>query len=204
MILFRTLLNRNMWMNPLSDVMAGWWIWSTQADGTVTLTTECFENIALMLPFTFLLMWTAKEKFLKEKGRQICFTSILWYSTQTAFLFSLTIEFLQLFLRLGTFQLSDLCYNTLGGAIGGVMYWISKSNYYYRLRCIRKACLEHVQDNSVSCQQVVEIPEKITQQSRSESSSDISIEINGVVIHIKEDISESLLEKIIRVVSRAK
>ena len=34
--------------------------------------------------------------------------------------------------------------------------------------------------------------------------SDISIEINGVVIHIKEDISESLLEKIIRVVSRAK
>nr|WP_296194509.1 hypothetical protein [uncultured Anaerobutyricum sp.] len=24
MILFRTLLNRNMWMNPLSDVMGGW------------------------------------------------------------------------------------------------------------------------------------------------------------------------------------
>ena len=78
MILFRTLLNRNMWMNPLSDVMAGWWIWSTQADGTVTLTTECFGNSALMLPFTFLRMWTAKEKFLKENGRQICCTSILW------------------------------------------------------------------------------------------------------------------------------
>ena len=113
-----------MWMNPLSNVMGGWWIWSTQADGTVTLTTECFENIVLMLPFTFLLMWTAKEKFLKEKGRQICFTSILWYSTKATFLFSLTIEFLQLFLRLGTFQLSDLCYNTLGGAIGGVLYWM--------------------------------------------------------------------------------
>lgn len=124
MILFRTLLNRNMWMNPLSDVMGGWWIWEKQSDGTVTLTTECFENIALMLPFTFLLMWTAKEKLLKAKGRQICFTSILWYSTKVAFLFSLTIEFLQLFLRLGTFQLSDLCYNTLGGAIGGVLYWM--------------------------------------------------------------------------------
>lgn len=69
-------------------------------------------------------MWTAKEKLLKAKGRQICFTSILWYSTKAAFLFSLTIEFLQLFLRLGTFQLSDLCYNTLGGAIGGVLYWM--------------------------------------------------------------------------------
>lgn len=34
--------------------------------------------------------------------------------------------------------------------------------------------------------------------------SEWTIEINGVVIHIKEDISESLLEKIIRVVSRAK
>lgn len=29
-----------------------------------------------MLPFTFLLMWTAKEKLLKEKGRQICFTKV--------------------------------------------------------------------------------------------------------------------------------
>lgn len=29
-------------------------------------------------------MWTAKEKLLKEKGRQICFTSILWYSTKPA------------------------------------------------------------------------------------------------------------------------
>lgn len=124
MILFRMLLNRNMWMNPISNMMGGWWIWEKQSDGTVTLTTECFENIALMLPFTFLLMWTAKEKLLKAKGRQICFTSILWYSTKAAFLFSLTIEFLQLFLRLGTFQLSDLCYNTLGGAIGGVLYWM--------------------------------------------------------------------------------
>lgn len=104
-------------------IMGGWWIWNAQADGTVTLTTECFENIALMMPFTFLLMWTAKEKLLK--GRRICFTSIFWYSTKVTFLFSLTIEFLQLFLRLGTFQLSDLCYNTLGGAIGGVLYWVS-------------------------------------------------------------------------------
>lgn len=58
MILFQTLINRNMWINPLSDIMGGWWIWHTAADGTVTLTTECFENIALMLPFTALLLWT--------------------------------------------------------------------------------------------------------------------------------------------------
>ena len=93
MILFRTLLNRNMWANPLSDVMGGWWIWSKSSDGTVTLTTECFENVLLMLPFTAILMWTAKEKLLKK----IDFRNIVGKCTQTAFIFSVFIEFLQLF-----------------------------------------------------------------------------------------------------------
>ncbi|HFD3535039.1 TPA: VanZ family protein, partial [Enterococcus faecium] len=44
------------------------------------------------------------------------------------FLFSLSIEFTQLFFRLGTFQLSDLFYNTLGGLIGALLYWL-----FYRL-----------------------------------------------------------------------
>ena len=121
MILFRTLLNRNMWANPLSDVMGGWWIWSKSSDGTVTLTTECFENVLLMLPFTAILMWTTKEKLLKK----IDFRNIVGKCTQTAFIFSVFIEFLQLFLRLGTFQLSDIFYNTLGGFLGGAIYWIS-------------------------------------------------------------------------------
>ena len=38
-------------------------------------------------------------------------------------IFSISIEMLQLFLRLGTFQLSDLFYNTVGGMIGGLMYY---------------------------------------------------------------------------------
>ena len=29
MILFRTLLNRNLWLNPLSNVLDGWGIWKT-------------------------------------------------------------------------------------------------------------------------------------------------------------------------------
>ena len=40
---------------------------------------------------------------------------------------------------------------------------ISKSNYYYRLRRIRKACLEHIPEDSLPCQQVVEVPENIMQ-----------------------------------------
>ena len=33
-----------------------------------------------------------------------------------------TVEMLQLLLRLGTFQLSDIFYNTVGGVLGGLMY----------------------------------------------------------------------------------
>ena len=47
---------------------------------------------------------------------------ILWYSGKIAFIFSVSIEMLQLLLRLGTFQLSDIFYNTVGGMIGGLMY----------------------------------------------------------------------------------
>ena len=57
MILFQTLFNRNMWANPLSDVLGGWWIWDT-VNGEKKLTTECFENLVLMLPFTFFLFLT--------------------------------------------------------------------------------------------------------------------------------------------------
>ncbi len=122
MILFITLLNRDLWMNPLSDVMGGWWIWK-EINGEIQLTTECFENVIMMIPFMFLLLWTFGEKIAKG------FKAIVLKSIKYTFCFTLTIEFLQLFLRLGTFQISDIFYNTLGGLIGGILYWI-----YTRIR----------------------------------------------------------------------
>ena len=115
LILFRTLLNRNLWLNPLSDVMGGWGIWET-VNGEQKLTTECIENVIMMVPFSSVVMWTFQEKM--EKG----WKKILWYSGKIAFIFSISIEMLQLLLRLGTFQLSDIFYNTVGGMIGGLMY----------------------------------------------------------------------------------
>ena len=61
LILFRTLLNRNLWMNPLSDVMGGWGIWET-VNGEQKLTTECIENVIMMVPFSAVAMWTFEEK----------------------------------------------------------------------------------------------------------------------------------------------
>ena len=61
LILFRTLLNRNLWMNPLSKVMGGWGIWET-VNGEQRLTTECIENVIMMVPFSAVVMWTFQKK----------------------------------------------------------------------------------------------------------------------------------------------
>ena len=101
--------------NPLSDVMGGWGIWET-VNGEQQLTTECIENVIMMVPFSAVVMWTFGEKI----GNS--WKKILWQSGKIAFIFSISIEMLQLLMRLGTFQLSDIFYNTVGGMLGGLMY----------------------------------------------------------------------------------
>ena len=117
LILFRTLLNRDLWMNPLSKVMGGWGIWEPVNDEQ-QLTTECIENVIMMVPFTVVVMWTFEEKI--GNG----WKKILWQSGKIALIFSVVIEMLQLLLRLGTFQLSDIFYNTVGGLFGGLLYCV--------------------------------------------------------------------------------
>ena len=98
-------------MNPLSNIMGGWGIWET-VNGERKLTTECIENVIMMVPFSAIVLWTFGEKI--GNG----WKKILWYSGKIAFIFSVSIEMLQLLLCLGTFQLSDIFYNTVGGVIG--------------------------------------------------------------------------------------
>ena len=87
--------------------------------GREKLTTECIENVIMMVPFSSVVMWTFGEKI--GNG----WKKILWESGKIAFIFSISIEMLQLLLRLGTFQLSDIFYNTVGGVIGGVCYCVA-------------------------------------------------------------------------------
>lgn len=124
MILFRTLLNRNLWMNPLSDVMGGWFLHNEKGE----LSTELIENLMLFIPFVVLLLWAFRDKLLGENHHSVA--KVLWQSVKVTFVFSLGVEFAQLFLRLGTFQLADLFYNTLGGLIGGVVYAVLDWKHY--------------------------------------------------------------------------
>ena len=99
----------------LTFVMGGWGIWEIE-NGEQKLTTECIENVIMMVPFSAVVAWTFGEKI--GNG----WKKILWQSGKIAFIFSISIEMLQLLLRLGTFQLSDIFYNTVGGVLGGIMY----------------------------------------------------------------------------------
>lgn len=114
MILFRTLLNWNLWMNPLSNVMGDGGIWE-MANTERTLTSECIENMILMMPFTEMVMWT----FVVNER-------VVWKSPKLGLIFSVSIEVLRLLLRLGTFQVSNIVHNTLDGMLGGIVHLEAK------------------------------------------------------------------------------
>ena len=117
LILCKTVLYRSIWANPLSNVMGGWGLYD--ADGN--LTTEAIENLMLFIPFAVLLLWAFRKELLGDKPG---LKKTLWVATKTVGIFSFVIEFSQLLFHLGTFQISDLVYNTLGGTIGGFAYYI--------------------------------------------------------------------------------
>ena len=70
------------------------------------------------MPYIILMFWNFEEKIF---GKKVYIGKIILKSIQIAFLSSLTIELLQLFLRLGT---SDLFFNTIGGLTGGIIYFL--------------------------------------------------------------------------------
>ena len=122
MVLFKTLINRNMWMNPLSDVWGVWGIYTyNSVTGQRVLTSECIENFLLFMPYIILIFWNFEEKIF---GKKVYIWKILLESLKIDFLSSLTIELLQLLLRLGTIQISDLFFNTVGGLVGGIIYFL--------------------------------------------------------------------------------
>ena len=116
-ILFKTLFNRAIEINPLANVMGTWGLYNK--DGVFT--TEVIENVALFIPLIFFLFF-----FLETTSKKVSkFLTVIGRAIAISFLFSLSIEMLQLFLHLGTWQLSDLLFNTLGGVVGGLIYWVS-------------------------------------------------------------------------------
>lgn len=118
MILLKTVLNRAIWPDPLEKILGGWGLYENGQ-----FTTESIENFILFVPFSSLLLWAFQKELLGE-SKKIWFGKTVWQVTKIVAVFSFIIEFTQLLFHLGTFQISDLTYNTLGGAVGGVIYYI--------------------------------------------------------------------------------
>jgi hypothetical protein len=82
---------------------------------------------------------------------------------------------------------------------------IIKANYYYRLSCVRKVCLEAIQKKMPAQQMVPVQPELLQHQKQNgrNPSSGLDISIKGFSVHVTESTSMSLLAEILKVVQHA-
>ena len=78
--------------------------------GPVAVISNLFGNIAIFMPFGFLI------PILGRKKRNFWFTSLL------SFALSLAVECIQLVTRTGCFDVDDIFLNTIGGMLGYLVY----------------------------------------------------------------------------------
>ena len=82
---------------------------------------------------------------------------------------------------------------------------ITKANYYYRLRRVRKACLENIREE-MPAQQMVPVRSKLLQHQNQEDGNPqpgLDISIKGFSIHVTESTSMPLLESVLKAVQHA-
>ena len=114
MVLSRTLICRNIWECPWENIIGEWGLFTAEG----SFNTEGTLNVLLFFPLTFF----ALMGFPFKGAETLTAKKIVIRVTKLSFAFSSGIEICQLFFRLGTFQLSDIVQNTLGGIIGAVLY----------------------------------------------------------------------------------
>lgn len=112
-IIYKTLLQRDFSYDSLSNVFGGWKIFRTQYTG---LDYQVIGNIAMFFPFG--LLWALKFEREEKSAKALLITLL------SSLCFSAFIEITQLIFSKGTFQFSDIVYNTLGGVLGAVIFII--------------------------------------------------------------------------------
>lgn len=113
LVLGLTIFFRSVKMEPLSIVWEGWTF--HRADSSFDLNP--LLNIVMLIPFTFFL-YAGFDRL--SSGKR--WWQVLIQAAVISFCMSLFIETMQIVTRLGTFQISDLTYNTISGVIG-MLIW---------------------------------------------------------------------------------
>lgn len=79
---------------------------------------------------------------------------------------------------------------------------VTKSNYYYRLRAVRKACLYRLPAET-PVQKLVAIPENLLPRD-SQHATGLELTIHGVQIHVTNETSPELLKMVLEVIADVK
>lgn len=111
-ILDKTLISRNIGnINNFEYAFKNGWLFIVKDTWNKV---QAIENIIFFIPFSFFLLLGFYNL---ERKKLELFKEIISIS----FKFSLFVELLQFIFTLGTFQLSDIVYNVLGGIIGYIL-----------------------------------------------------------------------------------
>lgn len=81
---------------------------------------------------------------------------------------------------------------------------ITKANYYYRLRRVRKACLEHIQEE-IPAQQIAPVEPGLLQQEHQDGTqqSGLNISAKGFSVYVTESTPMTLLAAVLEVIQDA-
>lgn len=81
---------------------------------------------------------------------------------------------------------------------------ITKANYYYRLRRVRKACLEHIQEE-IPAQQIAPVEPGLLQQEHQDGTrqSGLDISAKGSSVYVTESTPMTLLTAVLEVIQDA-
>ncbi len=109
-------------VDPTAHIFDGWFVRETGYYFDIL----AFQNVFLFTPFALCLcVFLIKYKDADRKR-------LLLIPTLMSFAMSLAIELIQLVSCIGTFQISDLAYNTLGGLIGALLAFFANKIYQKR------------------------------------------------------------------------
>lgn len=116
-LFYTTLIYRiNQRTDSLSDVFGEWSIYDGET--LMYINPKPILNVILFIPVCFVIFHLIKYLYHKK----FRYKKIIGTTTLASFAISLFIELTQLIFSLGTFQFSDLFYNTLGGLLGALVY----------------------------------------------------------------------------------
>lgn len=124
LLLYLTLIGRKQ-VDPLVNVFGGWLPFRRNDQ---TWNVDAIYNIFLLTPMTF---------FFDKSFPRIVKKNFIRKRILISFGVSFFIEINQLIFKIGTFQISDLVYNTISGVIGGIIY-NSSNGYYMFLNKVKK------------------------------------------------------------------